>query len=88
MEYNQFVINPFELRRGKWRARISRRGGAALVIKGQILAREIITNSDEKTAADALLLAMDMIDWGTISTAAGKAPVDGIWRRAGTLELG
>ncbi len=36
------------------------------------MARECVTGSDEKTAADALLVAMDMIDWGTVSSAAGS----------------
>jgi hypothetical protein len=74
MEYQQFVINAFEIRRGKWRARISRQDGRPLAIKGRKLARECVTGSDEKTAGDALLVAMDMVDWGTISMAAGIVP--------------
>lgn len=70
MEYQQFVIDAFEIRRGKWRARISRSDGTPLAIKGRELAHECVTGSDEKTAADARLVAMDMIDWGTISAAA------------------
>lgn len=75
MEYQQFVINAFEIRRGKWRARISRRDGTPLAVKGRKLARECVTGSDDKTAADALLVAMDMIDWGTVSSAAGYADI-------------
>jgi hypothetical protein len=70
MEYQQFVIKAFEIERGKWRAKISRRDGAPLALKGQELTREYVTGSDEKNAADALLVAMDMIDWGTVSIAA------------------
>jgi hypothetical protein len=70
MEYQRFVIDAFEVSRGKWRARISRRDGATLALKGRELARECVTGSDEKNAADALLVAMDMIDWGTVSIAA------------------
>ena len=70
MEYRQFVIKAFEIGRGKWRARISRRDGAPLALKGQELTRECVTGSDEKTDADAVLVAMDMIDWGTVSIAA------------------
>jgi hypothetical protein len=88
MEYRQFVIDAFEIRRGKWRARISRRDGAPLAVKGRKLARECVTGSDDKTAADALLVAMDMIDWGTISSAAGIVPLETLWRYVDIFEFG
>jgi hypothetical protein len=88
MEYQQFVINAFEIRRGKWRARINRQDGGPLAIKGRKLARECVTGSDEKTAADALLVAMDMIDWGTISVTGGIVPVETFWPYADIFEFG
>ena len=47
-----------------------------MAVKARKLARECVTGSDEKTAAEALLVAMDMIDWGTISSAAGIVPIE------------
>lgn len=88
MEYQQFVINAFEIRRGRWRARISRRDGTPLAVKARKLARECVTGSDEKTAAEALLVAMDMIDWGTISSAAGIVPIETLGRYADIFEFG
>jgi hypothetical protein len=86
MEYRQFVIQAFEEVPGKWRAKISRSDGKPLTLNGQRAAHRFINGFSATTAANALLLAMEAIDRGTIATAE-KAPIEKFWRRASTIEL-
>jgi hypothetical protein len=86
MEYKQFVIQAFEQVPGQWRAKISRNDGKPLTFNGQRAAHRFINGFSATTAANALLLAMEAIDRGTVATAE-KAPIERFWRRSSTIEL-
>jgi hypothetical protein len=73
MEYRQFVVDTFERAPGKWRARVSRTDGKRFRVNGHIRTKSFVIGSDATMAADALLLAMAVIDGGLISPAE-KAP--------------
>ena len=55
-------------------------------MNGQRAAHRFINGFSATTAANALLLAMEAIDRGTIATAE-KTPIEKFWRRASTIEL-
>jgi hypothetical protein len=88
MQYKQFFINAFQVRRGGWRVIISRSDGTPLAFKSQGLSRTFVTGTEEKTAADALLVAIDMIDWGTVWAAPTKASEKKTLQDADILNFG
>ena len=79
MEYKHFAINAFERVAGKWRARVSRTDGKALLANGH-RTKNFEIDCDATTGAAALLLAMAAIDRGFVSTAK-KTPFEKFWRR-------
>ena len=85
MEYKHFVVSAFERLPNKWRARVSRTDGKAL-IANRHRSKNFVIDSDATTGAAALLLAMAAIDKGFISTA-DKTPIEKFWRRTPSVEL-
>ena len=68
MEYRAFVIQAFEHEPGKWRARIRRVDGKAImVIAGKNKLAQFITGLDATTAEAALLMAIAAIDAETFT---------------------
>ena len=61
MQYKGFEITAFELRPGKWRARIVRANGRRLETNEQQLLKSV-TSAKLSSALDALTLAMEVID--------------------------
>ncbi len=84
MEYRHFVISAFERAPGKWRARVSRTDGKALLASHK-RTKNFEIDRDAATGAAALLLAMAAIDKGFISTAE-KTPFEKFWRRRHSVE--
>jgi hypothetical protein len=78
MKYGQFVVHAFEREPGKWRARIWRVDGAAIVITGRKKLRRFVTGLDVRTAPAAMLMAMKAIDSGTFL--AHREHIEKFWR--------
>lgn len=71
MEYRAFVIQAFEPEPGRWRARIRRADGKAMMLAAdKKRLTQFVTGLDATTAEAALLMAIAAIDAETF-TAAG-----------------
>jgi hypothetical protein len=68
VEYKQFFLQAFERKPGKWRARVKRSDGQALMI-GPDRAKidQFVARPDALTPEDALLKAIAAIDAGAFS---------------------
>ena len=85
MEYQGFVVEAFEQKPGKWRAKILRSSGKPL-ITGRKRIWQFVTGIDAMTAPAALLMALEAIDAETFSTAAPLP--EKFWRRRGQRSNG
>jgi hypothetical protein len=81
MEYQQFIINAFERRPGKWRARVRRASGRPLLATGRTKMEEFVTGIDAASASEAMIMAMDAIDSGTFSRKTSRS-TEKYWRRS------
>jgi hypothetical protein len=79
VEYKRFTINAYERERGKWRARVRRTSGRAL-IAGRVKLIEFVTAKDGSSEADAMSMAIEAIDAGAFSRAT-KRSSERFWRR-------
>lgn len=79
MEYKEFTISGYERELGKWRARVRRTNGRAL-IAGRAKLMEFVTAVDSRSEADAMAMAMEAIDAGTFSRASRQSS-EKFWRR-------
>jgi hypothetical protein len=79
VEYKQFTINAYEREPGKWRARVRRTSGRAL-IAGRAKLLEFVTATDGSSEADAMTTAIEAIDAGAFSRAT-KRSSEKFWRR-------
>lgn len=79
MEYKQFTISAYEKQSGKWRARVRRTSGRAL-IAGRAKLMEFVTAKDGASEADAISMAIDAIDAGAFARAT-KRSSEKFWRR-------
>jgi hypothetical protein len=79
MEYKRFTISAYERERGKWRARVRRTSGRAL-IAGRAKLLEFVTARDSTSEADAISAAIEAIDAGAFSRAT-KRSSERFWRR-------
>lgn len=79
MEYKRFTISAYERERGKWRARVRRTSGRAL-IAGRAKLVEFVTAKDVSSEADAMGMAIEAIDAGAFSRAT-KRSSERFWRR-------
>lgn len=79
MEYKQFTISAYEREPGKWRARVRRTSGRAL-IAGRTKLLEFVTGRDGSSEAAALAMAIEAIDAGAFSRAT-KRSSEKFWRR-------
>jgi hypothetical protein len=80
MEYKQFIVTAFERQPGKWRARVRRTSGRALVATSRIKLQEFVTGADVKTASEAMIMAMEAIDAGAFSRKTSRS-TERFWRR-------
>ena len=63
MEYRAFLIQAFEPKPGKWRARIRRADGKAIMVRAEKKKlTQVVTGVDSATAEAALLVAISAID--------------------------
>jgi hypothetical protein len=67
MQYEQYVITPFEKNPNRWRAKIRRADGFPILIRGPKKLDQFVTGIDCESAQAALLAAMAAIDAGTFS---------------------
>jgi hypothetical protein len=68
MEYKQFIVEAFERTPGKWRARVRRSNGKAIIVMAdRPKLAEFVTGVDVKSAQAAMLMAMAAIDAGAFS---------------------
>ena len=79
VEYRRFTISVYERERGKWRARVRRTSGRAL-IAGRAKLFEFVTARDSASEADAMGMAIDAIDAGAFSRATRRSS-ERFWRR-------
>jgi hypothetical protein len=79
VEYKRFTISIYERERGKWRARVRRTSGRAL-IAGRAKLLEFVTARDSASEADAMSVAIEAIDAGAFSRAT-KRSSERFWRR-------
>jgi hypothetical protein len=79
VEYKQFTISAYEREPGKWRARVRRTSGRAL-IAGRARLLEFVTARDSSSEARAMTMAIDAIDAGAFSRAT-KRSSEKFWRR-------
>ena len=80
MEYLGFVVEAFEQKPGRWRAKILRSSGKPL-ITGRKRIWQFVTGIDATTAPAALLMALEAIDAETFSSVAPLP--EKFWRRRG-----
>lgn len=80
MEYKQFIVTVFEPQPGKWRARVRRRSGRALIATGRTKMDEFVISADANTASKAMIMAMDAIDAGAFSRKTSRS-TEKFWRR-------
>jgi hypothetical protein len=81
MEYKQFIVTAFERQPGKWRARVRRASGRALIATGRTKMEQFVTGTDAKTASEAMIMAMDAIDSGAFSRKTSRS-TEKFWRRS------
>jgi hypothetical protein len=79
MDYRQFVVEAFEREPGKWRARIQRASGKPVKVVGRKKLDQFVTGLNARTAEAALMMALAVIDAGSLSR--GKVSTERIWRR-------
>jgi hypothetical protein len=79
VEYKRFTISAYERERGKWRARVRRTSGRAL-IAGRAKLLEFVTAKDGSSEADAMSMAIEAIDAGAFSRTT-KRSSERFWRR-------
>jgi hypothetical protein len=81
MEYKQFIVTAFERQPGKWRSRVRRASGRALIATGRTKMEQFVTGSDAKTASEAMIMAMNAIDSGAFSRNTSRS-TEKFWRRS------
>jgi hypothetical protein len=79
VQYKEYSISAYEREAGKWRARIRRTSGKALVA-GRRKLLEFVTGMDSPSEADAMARAMAAIDAGAFSRPI-KQSSEKYWRR-------
>lgn len=79
VQYKQFTISAYEREPGKWRARVRRTSGRAL-IAGRRKLQEFVAAIDSSSKADAMTMAMEAIEAGAFSRATRRSP-ERFWRR-------
>ncbi len=79
VDYKQFTISAYEREPGKWRARVRRTSGRAL-ISGRAKLLEFVTARDSASEADAMTKAIEAVDAGAFSRAT-KRSSEKFWRR-------
>lgn len=79
MQYKRFTIDAYEREPGKWRARVRRTSGRAL-IAGPGKPLEFVTAMDSASEVDALTMAIEAIDAGAFSRATQRSS-EKFWRR-------
>jgi hypothetical protein len=79
VQYKQFEISAYEREPGKWRARVRRTSGRALMAgRGKLL--EFVAAIDCPSKADAMTMAIEAIDAGAFSRATQRSS-EKFWRR-------
>lgn len=79
VDYKQFTISAYEREPGKWRARVRRTSGRAL-ISGRAKLLEFVTARDSASEAEAMTKAIEAVDAGAFSRAT-KRSSEKFWRR-------
>jgi hypothetical protein len=79
MNYKGFLIEAFEQRPSKWRARIGRARGRPLISTNRRI-REIIISVDQPSAAAALMAAMDAVDSDPLFHRKAEQRTERYWR--------
>jgi hypothetical protein len=79
VQYKDYMISGYERAPGKWRARVRRTSGKALVV-GRRKLLEFVTAMDSPSEADAMATAMAAIDAGAFSRPI-KQSSEKYWRR-------
>ena len=79
MQYKRFTIGAYEREPGKWRARVRRTSGRAL-IAGPGKPLEFVTAMDSASEDGAMTMAIEAIDAGAFSRAT-KRSSERFWRR-------
>jgi hypothetical protein len=79
VEYKQFTISAYQREPGKWRARVRRTSGRAL-IAGRAKLLEFVTARDSASDAGAMTMAIEAIDAGAFSRTT-KRSSEKFWRR-------
>lgn len=78
MQYKQFTISVYQREPGKWRARVRRiNGRAVLAGSGKLL--EFVTAKDSSSEADAMSMAIETIDARALARAT-KRSSEKFWR--------
>jgi hypothetical protein len=79
VQYKRFTISAYEREPGKWRARVRRTSGRALIAgRGKLLVFE--TAIDSASEADAMAMAIESIDAGAFSRVTQRSS-EKYWRR-------
>ena len=81
MVYKGFYVQAFEREPGKWRANIRRVDGKLVKVVSRETLEKSTTRLDAATAVAAMVMAMDVIDAGTIV----RVATEKFWRRRGRL---
>jgi hypothetical protein len=79
VQYKRFTISAYEREPGKWRARVRRTSGRAL-IAGRTKFRVFETAIDSASEADAMAMAIESIDAGAFSRVTQRSS-EKFWRR-------
>ena len=79
MKYKTFIIEVFELKPGKWRARITREYGRPLKSTSRKL-RQFVSSVDYSSAVEATVFAMEMVDAAKF-TRSTERRIERNWRR-------
>jgi hypothetical protein len=83
MKYKAFLIDVFEQKPGKWRARITRAHDRFLNYTSR--KREFVTSAQHSLAAEALMKAMEVIDAGFFSRNTERS-TEKFWRRLSKVD--
>jgi hypothetical protein len=79
VQYKQFTIRAYEREPGKWRARVRRTNGKALMGgRGKLL--EFVAATDSLSEADAMSMAVEAIEAGAFSRTTERSS-EKFWRR-------
>ena len=79
MKYKTFIIDVFEVKPGKWRARITREHGRPLKSTSRKL-RLFVSSVDYSSAVEAVAFAMEMVDAGKFTRSTERS-TERYWRR-------